>query len=210
MAKKDFDINISAGNAFMVDELRWKRAKSRSPTLTKLYDLRFDKKKLKLLKKSESANSKEISLLLGNKGSLSWPEYLGGDAIRVENFEGYIGRVLQNKDNSYYVEIPQLGSQYNPAPPLFALSGLSQNIKVIEFRFRYLFEPFTPGRIIHIQYINVDNFVIEGRSYKVPLAIQIERDFEPEPFSQLIEELSEEEREYRYNLYREVSVGPNS
>jgi hypothetical protein len=137
----------------------------------------LDQKRLqnihKIFKRSDTPEKLRAALR-----SDAWPEIPTGGDLKQFVFHGFVRRVLQCKDRSYYVETKDIDqATYDHEKGWFGFTASKCNVRDSRLKFRYLYEPYVPGRIVEIRHFvfNADKVRLGGHPYNLPITIGIER-----------------------------------
>ena len=102
MKKADYLININDSLACREDMQRWQAARDRFPVLCIIYELQHDISKLEKIRGMfTNASTIETIRIFCEQGVPNSSEEL---QFTPKSFSGYVRRILQQKDRSYYIE----------------------------------------------------------------------------------------------------------
>jgi hypothetical protein len=156
MKKSDYDINCPKSKANNKAKERWQNLRNRTIELHSIYDFRLDDKQKKYFK-NWLTNRELEELLCSPYEQCNWSEVLDTDNFRVHEYNGFVNRVIQEKSNSYYVEIKKSDIEiFNIEEGWFGFSGLNPIIPNITKCYKYAFQPYIPGNAIKVLYLDLD------------------------------------------------------
>jgi hypothetical protein len=153
MKKSDYMINCADAEACSLDRRRWEAARGRKPSFADVYDIRFDQDEIQQL--SEGVKNPRLRDLVRAIPELGrWDEF-EAECTDCGVFVGYVRRLLlHGRGVPYFVELKDIEAEhYDHEEGWFGFHARMPNHPEGKAGFRSPYQPYIPGRIVHIAYL---------------------------------------------------------
>lgn len=171
MKKADYNINASDFQSSNVAREHWDRVKNSRPAYHSIYDIRCDERMPSSYERW-LLNPELKALLLSSYDGDDWASKIDTHELHV--FEGFVCRLIQQSDRSYYVESKGISEgSLDLESGWHGFMGLNPIIPEAKKAYRYMYQPYIPGNAIRVQYLLLDEPDAKWKTH-VRLHIEVE------------------------------------
>jgi len=162
MNKKDYKINCADSLAAKSAPSYWDSARKRRLSTHLVWDLRNDDRALSLVPKASLEKNLEQALLAASEEA-KWEDILETSNYEVNTFTGFVYRITQQKDNSYWIEAKTIQDEvYEEDTGWLMLAGLRPLAPDAKRIYRYAYQPYIPGSVVAVKYLTLPPWAIDG------------------------------------------------